>query len=261
MRNRRRTLVLALVSAAVAAAPARAEWIVFVGGGIREIQGALDVRGRQVRFHDVSGTLMSVAADDVDVAASAFLSAQVGRSPAPASGAAPGPTAGGRPGAPCAAVRLVRIATAETYEIEIGGRVETIHLACIDAPETRHRIPDLAFFGHEAAARVEQLLATAPSLCLIEDDPPRRDAADHRVAYLRTGDGRDLGAEIVRRGFAVARAGNCGRVGDYLALEARARAGQLGHWGPSANGAAVAVVASSVAFQGMPPARRGGGRS
>jgi endonuclease YncB( thermonuclease family) len=263
MEPRRLALLLALLPAlaGTVAVPARAEWIVFVGGGIREIRGSLDVRGRQVRFHDVSGTLMSVAADDVDVAASAFLTAQVGRMPAPSSVVAPGPAAGGRPGAACASVRLARIASAETYEVEIGGKVETIHLACVDAPETRHRIPDLAFFGHEAAARVEQLLATSPSLCLVEDDPPRRDGADHRVAFLRTGDGRDLGAEIVRRGFAVARAGNCGRVEDYLALEARARADQQGHWGPSAHGAAVAVVASTVSFGGMPTARRGGGRS
>jgi endonuclease YncB( thermonuclease family) len=260
MRTRRLALSLALIAGALAV-PVRGEWIVFVGGGIREIRGELDIRGRQVRFHDVSGTLMSIAADDVDVAASAFLSAQVGRTPPPATGAPPAPGSGGRPTAPCTPVRLVRIASAETYELELGGRTETIHLACIDAPETRHRFPELAFFGHEAVARVEQLLATSPSLCLVEDDPPRRDAADHRVAFLRTGDGRDLGAEIVRRGFAVARAGNCGRVGDYRALEARARTDREGHWGPSANGAAVAVVASAVAFHAVPPARRGGGRS
>lgn len=261
MRHRRLALVLCVATAAVAPTPAAAEWIVFVGGGIREIRGPLDVRGRQVRFHDVSGTLMSIDADDVDVAASAFLSAQVGRVPAAPSGPDGEPVTGGRPGAACRPVRLNRIASAETYELTIDGRTETVHLACIDAPETRHRFPDLAFFGHEASARVEQLLAASPSLCLVEDDPPRRDGAGHRVAYLRTGDGRDLGAEIVRRGYAVARAGNCGRPDDYRALEARARAGQQGHWGPSANGAAVAVVASAVAFHAVPPARRGGGRS
>lgn len=261
MRTRRLACWLLLPALCGVAVPAGADWIVFVGSGIREIRGPIEVRGRQVRFHDVSGTLMSIAADDVDVAASAFLSAQVGRSSAAAPGADADSATGGRPGAPCLPVRLGRIASAETYELAIDGKSETVHLACVDAPESRHRFPDLAFFGHEATARVEQLLAVSPSLCLVEDDPPRRDGAGHRVVYLRTGDGRDLGAEIVRRGYAVARPGNCSRVDDYRALEARARAGELGHWGPSANGAAVAVVASAVAFHAVPPARRGGGRS
>jgi endonuclease YncB( thermonuclease family) len=261
MRHRRLALVLTVAAAAVAPRPAAAEWIVFVGGGIREIRGPIDVRGRQVRFHDVSGTLMSIAAEDVDVAASAFLSAQVGRVPVAPPDAKAGTATGGRPEAPCRPVRLSRIVSAETYELAIDGKNETVHLACVDAPETRHRFPELAFFGHEASARVEQLLAASPSLCLVEDEAPRRDGAGHRVAYLRTGDGRDLGAEIVRRGYAVARTGGCGRPDDYRALEVRARAEQQGHWGPSANGAAVAVVASAVAFHAVPPARRGGGRS
>ena len=218
MRTCRLACWLMLPALCGVARPAGADWIVFVGGGIREIRGPIDVRGRQVRFHDVSGTLMSIAADDVDVAASAFLSAQVGRSSAHAPDVGTDSATGGRPGAPCVPVRLGRIASAETYELVVDGKSESVHLACIDAPESRHRFPDLAFFGHEATARVEQLLAASPSLCLVEDDPPRRDGAGHRVVYLRTGDGRDLGAEIVRRAAKEAKL-------DAHAFEARVRDG------------------------------------
>ncbi|KAB2964897.1 MAG: hypothetical protein F9K18_07145 [Thermoanaerobaculia bacterium] len=258
----------------LAAAAARADWLVWVGGGIRETRGALEVRGRQVRFHDVSGTLMSVPLEDVDVAASEFVSWQVSatraskmpgvvpwerKAPPPvAATKATAPLADGRP---CAAGSVVRVVDSETVEVAVAGARRIVHLACVDGPEERNRFPELAYFGRETEGVLAALLLPGARVCVAEEgERPLTDRAGHGIAYLRFPDGRDAGAELVRRGYGVSRGGACGLRSRYLELERQAVAEEVGHWGPTANQVAVAVVANALAFHAVgPPMRAGGG--
>ncbi|HLF56767.1 MAG TPA: thermonuclease family protein, partial [Thermoanaerobaculia bacterium] len=215
MRSRLAAAIVLLLACAPAS---RADWIVYLGGGVTEIEGTWEVRGRQVLFHSRSGTLLSVRAEDVDLPASAFLSWQVGdRRKAPGSAAearrvAEPPVAAPLPGkSECIAARVHRIDAAETLELEIAGKVETVHLTCVDTPETRHRFPELAGYGGLAASAVESRAPAGASVCLIEETPPRRDRQGHRVAYVRLADGGDLGAEMIGGGYGLARRDECGR--------------------------------------------------
>lgn len=253
---RARTLLCA--SLALAASAAGADWIVYVGGGIQETKGPWEVVGRQVRFHSISGTLLAARGEDVDLPASAFLTWQVGdRRRAPSSrpaAAAPSPTT-----SPCSPAKVARAISAETYELAIEGRREIVHLACLDAPEIRHRFPELAWYGHQTASVVGGLLGPGQSVCFVEESPPQRDRENHRLVYLRLGDGRDLGAEVISRGLGLSRTGSCARGEGYRVLEQQARVQDRGHWGPSGNAASVAIVSQALAFHAAPSPRTGGG--
>jgi len=266
-------LVLLLALALAVAGAARADWLVWVGGGIRETRGALEVRGRQVRFHDVGGTLMSVPLEDVDLAASEFVSWQVSttrptkipdpvpweRKPAPPAAAtqATPPLADG---GPCAPGTVRRVVDSETVEVQLERGAQLVHLACLDGPEERNRFPELAYFGRETESVLAALLAPGAPVCVVDEgDRPLLDPAGHRIAYLRFPDRRDVGAELVRRGYGVARDGACAQRARYRELERQAVAAEVGHWGPTANQVAVAVVANALAFHAVGPPRRAGG--
>ena len=70
--------LLVLPIALAAAPPAAGDWLVFLGGGLQETRGRWEVRDGLVRFHSPGGTFLSARAEDVDLAASAFLTWQVG---------------------------------------------------------------------------------------------------------------------------------------------------------------------------------------
>jgi endonuclease YncB( thermonuclease family) len=266
----RRIPLAAATLGALLVAPATADWLVHPGAGLTETRGAWELRGRNVVFEAPSGTLMSVPAETVDLPASAFLSWQVGNRrhapmrPDPSAGpdastnpaATPAPLAG-----ECVGARLLAVASAETLTVEIDGRRETVHLACLDAPETRHRFPELAAYGTTAERAVASRAGPGSTLCLIEDAPPRRDREGHRVAYVRLVDGADLGADLVGGGLGISRRGDCARAAVYRGLEDSARVAGAGLWGPAGSDASIAVVAQASGSAARPRSARAGGRS
>jgi len=248
-----------------ASGPAVADWLVFLAGGVQETRGTWEVRGRQVRFTSTSGTLLSVRADEVDLAASAFLSWQIGERRAIAAGrppvgvefrAADGAAAGEAP--PCVPARVVGVSSAETIEVERGGRRETVHLACLDAPETAHRLPELAYFGYSADSIVEALVPPSATVCVRDENPPLADRSGHRIVYLQLADGQDLGELLVGRGQALARGGTCARRNAYLAAETAALGRGAGLWGSVAHDLSLAIVGLPSSSGGKPlvPPRR-----
>jgi endonuclease YncB( thermonuclease family) len=243
------------------AAPAGADWLVYRAGGVQEIEGPWEVAGAQVRFHLPGGTYSMVRADEVDLAASAFLSWQVGdratmgagHPPAGAelvarAGAVAAPPEEG--GVPCVPARVVRIVTAETIEIDAGQGTETVHLACIDAPEPGHPLPELSSFGEQSAGTVSLLARPGTTVCVTEERPALADRAGHRIVYLALADGRDLGELVLRRGLGLARGGACARRDAYVAIERQALAAGSGHWGPVGHDLSVAILAEAVELGG-----------
>ena len=263
----RRILLLLLGVTALSTRVARADWLVFFAGGVRETRGSWEVRGQQIRFVSPSGTLMSIRADEVDLAASAFLSWQVGdrraiSSAHPPAGAefrpAPDAVRAAAP-PPCEPAKVVTVDAAETLEIATGGGDEVVHLACVDAPDADHRLPELAYFGQSADQIVQELAAPSSAVCVTEENPPLVDRSGHRIVYLRLRDGSDLGEVLVRAGLALARSGACARRDDYVAAEQLALAQRSGHWGTVTHDLSLAIVGlPSGARRGskLPPPRR-----
>lgn len=263
-------LPLALLAATLAATlipPAHAadEWLVYVGGGLQAIEGGWEERPGQVVFRMRGGTLVSVPYADVDLPASAFITWQLGgRRRPPPRAALPDESPAGAPAPPCVPARLVALRSGETLEVvaEDGGR-EIVHLACLDAPETAHRYPQLGWFGRAALSAVEMAVGPGSAICLTEKTPPQRDREGHRVVFVTLTDGRDLTAEAIAGGLGLVRPRACARAAYYRQIEDQAIASQRGLWGGMAAKAAWAAADLAVSVGGAPPAPRrssGGGR-
>jgi len=273
MRRARRLLnaLGPLLLVALAPRAAVADWLVYQRGGVQETRGAWQVAGGQVRFHSPTGTLMAVRTDEVDLAASAFLSWQVGdrraigatRPPAGAELGTPAPDRPAAAPAPCAPARVVAVVSAETLEVERDGRREVVHVAGVDAPEPGHAVPELAWFGRQALDAVDLLVRLGATVCLGEETPPLVDRAGHRVVHVGLAGGADLGEELLGRGLALARSGGGSRRARYEGLERYALAHEVGSWGAAGYDLSAAIVAHASELGGAPaaPPRRAARRS
>jgi len=243
--------------------PARADWLVFIGGGVQETKGPFEVRGRMVVFHAPGGGLQSVRVDQIDLPASQFMSWALSesrrRSEQPLFG---GRLAGalwrGEPGvipkgAPCATARVERVVSPETLEVTLAGKRETVHAAGLSAPQVQQRFPQLSWFGREATARIGDLVRAGQNVCLIDEQPPVRDPLGHRRVVVGLAEGRDLATEAIGRGLAVPSLTPSPRAARYRALAEEARANERGLWGQDTLEPALAVMGNSGILSAPPP--------
>jgi endonuclease YncB( thermonuclease family) len=264
LRTLRRVLALGVLVAVCVADPASAdEWLVYLGGGLEPIEGAWAERRGQVIFTKLGGTLVTVPFHEVDLAASAIITWQLGGRrrlpPRPALPEAPSDAPAGPPPA-CIGARVLELPSAETIEVMIGEEPETVHIACLDAPETQHRFAELSWFGRATLSSVEMEVRRGDEVCLTEQVPPVRDGQGHRIVYVKLADGRDYAAGVIAGGLGLLRPELCGRAARYRALEDRAIAGQAGLWGQMSARAAFAAASHTVAVGAGPgPPRRAGG--
>jgi hypothetical protein len=218
-----RVFALGVLVAVCVAGPGSAdEWLVYLGGGLEPIEGAWAERRGQVIFTKLGGTLVSVPFHEVDLAASAIITWQLGGRrrlpPRPALPEVPS-DAPASPPPPCIGARVLALPSAETIEVMIGEEPETVHIAW-----------------------------------------PVRDGQGHRIVYVKLADGRDYAAGVIAGGLGLLRPELCGRAARYRALEDRAIAGQAGLWGQMSARAAFAAASHTVAVGAGPgPPRRAGG--
>ncbi len=268
--DRRRLLRAPLLVAALAScwvAPASADdWLVYLGGGLEPIEGGWDQRQGRVIFRKVGGTLVSIPYADVDLATSAFITWQLnGRMEVPPRGPVPEAdvVADGGDETPCVKGRVTALLNSETLKVRIGGETESVHIACLDAPDTRHRFAELGWFGRTTLSSIELGLRKNNEVCLAETSPPQRDREGHRVVYVTLASGKDYAAEVIAGGLGLLRLGPCERAARYRRLEDRAIAAERGLWGARGEKVAFAAAGNSIAIGaggvGAPPPRRMGG--
>jgi endonuclease YncB( thermonuclease family) len=250
--------LLICAAAILASGSAAADWLVYLGGGLQETDGAWRERDGAVLFNAPSGMLLSVPAEDVDLPASAVISWQASgrrrppaRAPLPPEGDDATPSTDG-----CLPVRLLGLRGAETLEVAQGAGAETVHVACLDAPEISHELPELGFFGRAALSAIELELRVGEAVCLQEHAPPLRDGEGHRVLYVSLADGRDYAAEVIAGGLGMVRSGPCSRASYYRGLEERALSEERGLWGRVTAEAAFTALSSTLAKAAGPPPRR-----
>ncbi|PKQ00178.1 MAG: hypothetical protein CVT74_04970, partial [Alphaproteobacteria bacterium HGW-Alphaproteobacteria-13] len=125
-----------------------------------------------------------------------------------------------------ATVPLAHVIDGDSLRVRQDGAMLTIRLNGVDAVEYRQRCDSAArewACGHEARAALEKLVGAGPLHCELS----ARDAYRRTLATCRTRpfpDGVDLGAEMVRLGWAVS-------IDDSYALEqAEAEAKRRGIW-------------------------------
>ncbi len=132
----------------------------------------------------------------------------------------------GNPGSPERDGQVTRIIDGDTLVVRVGASEETVRVLGIDTPEASP--PEC---GNRAATRALTLLAAGRQVRLIGDrSQARRDRYDRLLAYVETGDGVDVGEEVVRQGWARVYVFDrpFARVGRYRAAAAAARAAGRG---------------------------------
>ena len=257
--SRCRALVLVLAAGGfTASAVAADDWLVYLDGGMEAVEGGWSERHGRVIFTKVGGTLASVRFDDVDLAASTFITWQLdGRRRVPARPAveeAP-PLPDGAEPAPCVGARPLRLLNGESLEVEIEKQRELIHVACLDTPESNRNVPALGWFGRAAMSVIEVEIERGALVCLTEQTPPRRDGDGHRIVYVKLADGRDLATTVIEGGCGLLRPPQCRDGARYRAAENTAIRGERGLWGRS--GAKPAFDAAQISAASVPPGSRG----
>lgn len=128
--------------------------------------------------------------------------------------------------APVAMVPLIHVIDGDSLTVRQQDKVLTIRLTGIDAVEYRQNCARGAvrwLCGREARTALEKLAGRGPLHCEVA----AKDRYDRTLAACRTApfpDGIDLGAEMVRLGWAVATSDA------YMAEEAEAQARRRGIW-------------------------------
>lgn len=128
--------------------------------------------------------------------------------------------------APVAMVPLVHVIDGDSLTVRQQDKVLTIRLTGIDAVEYRQdcaRAADRWPCGRDARTALERLAGRGPLHCEVA----AKDRYDRTLAACRTApypDGVDLGAEMVRQGWAVATSET------YMVEEAEAQARRRGVW-------------------------------
>ena len=243
------------------------EWLVYIGGGVEAIEGGWVERNGRVVFTLRSGTLGSVPFHEVDLPTSAFITWQLGgrRHPPPRAELpeieAPSEE---EAAAECIAARVASVVDGETLQVATTEGAETVHLACLDTPDTQHRHAELQWFGRATLSAVETEVRPGTEICLTEVDPPQRDAEGHRIVFVTLADGSDYTGRVIAGGLGLLRPWRCRQATWYRDIENRAIAEQRGLWGPSSQQAAFAAVTFTPTGPGAPLGggsgkRRGGG--
>ncbi|MBP0004094.1 MAG: thermonuclease family protein [Cyanobacteria bacterium SBC] len=122
--------------------------------------------------------------------------------------------------------RVVRVASGQTVEVELDGRLETIRLIGLDAPDLQQ-----SPWGVEAKQMLED--AIEGKVVGVEFDRETVDRFDRKLAYLWF-DGTLVNAQIVERGYglAISRPPNVKYETQLQHASARARLLGLGIWNP-----------------------------
>ena len=122
--------------------------------------------------------------------------------------------------------RVQRVTDGDTIVVVLGGREERVRLVGISAPER-------GVCGARGAARHLEALVAGRGIVLVRDGiQPARDRNGRLLAYAESTSGRDAGAEMIRAGWAHARAYGRGfdRERPYQRLEREARTARRNVW-------------------------------
>ena len=96
---------------------------------------------------------------------------------------------------------VVSVVDGDTVKVRMGGRVESVRLIGIDAPETNAPGRPVQCFGPEASAKAAELLGRKTVRLEFDESQGRRDRFDRLLAYVWVGD--VLANEwMIRQGYA-----------------------------------------------------------
>lgn len=131
---------------------------------------------------------------------------------------------------PVAVAEVLRVVDGDTIEVSLDGARERVRYIGVDTPESVVPGEPVECFGRRAAAFNERLVAEGR--VELRFDRERRDRYGRLLAYVRAS-GRDVNAELVRRGLArtLTIPPNDSRAEQLARLERDAASAGRGLWG------------------------------
>lgn len=125
--------------------------------------------------------------------------------------------------------RVVEVEDGDTVRVLVGGKVHTVRLVGIDAPERSHPGRPKEYFADEAAAYLSSLCSG--KTVAMEAGAEDADVHGRLLRYLFLPDGRLVNLEMVREGYAYAmRRFSFSRSAEFLQAEQGARREGAGLW-------------------------------
>jgi endonuclease YncB( thermonuclease family) len=128
--------------------------------------------------------------------------------------------------------RVMRVIDGDTIKVDIGGKIETVRLIGIDAPEIAHpNHPQDDYFGPEAAQYAKQLLENQLVYLIPDPMQSNRDKYDRLLRYVFLEDGTLVNAKLIAEGYAynyIYEPFQFMKQFDYLEKQAKEK--QLGLW-------------------------------
>lgn len=139
-------------------------------------------------------------------------------------------------------VEVLRVVDGDTLEIEFeNGTEATVRILGVDTPEVHTGVDTsewegidnetwLERCGREASNFTKRWISSEVDL-IFDENEGKKGYYGRYLAYVELENGTDLGAELVKSGWArVYTEGNCQREDQYLDHEEDARAGEVGVW-------------------------------
>ena len=127
--------------------------------------------------------------------------------------------------------QVTRIVDGDTIDVSIDGRIERVRISGIDTPEVVHPSEPVQCFSEEASRKMKELVGGKRVILEPNVDGDNRGAYGRLIRYLRLGDGTDVGAEMIRQGYAFSyKKYPHSRLEEYNKLEQKARDTQRGLW-------------------------------
>ena len=128
--------------------------------------------------------------------------------------------------------QVTEVVDGDTIRVMYNGKIEPVRLLAIDTPETKDPRKPVQCFG-DAASRKMSELASGKNVKLQRDGTqPDRDKYFRLLRYVYLEDGTDVGAEMIRQGYAFAYTRfPSDKLDEYRGYEKQARETGVGLWG------------------------------
>jgi micrococcal nuclease len=132
---------------------------------------------------------------------------------------------------------VTRVVDGDTLKVELAGKSETVRIVGMNTPETVDPRKPVECFGKEASDKMSELVGE--KVVRLEQDSTQgnRDRYNRLLRFVFLEDGRDVGLELIREGFAEESLyGNVPHKyrEEYLEAEREAQSASRGLWNPAA---------------------------
>lgn len=128
--------------------------------------------------------------------------------------------------------QVTDIVDGDTIRVMYNGKIEPVRLLAIDTPETKDPRKPVQCFGDAASRKMSELI-TGKNVKLQKDGTqPDRDKYFRLLRYVYLDDGTDVGAEMIKQGYAFAYTRfPSDKLDEYRGYEKQARETNAGLWG------------------------------